>query len=584
MTRAGDTITLKEHNGITYIQTPNVKSFVSDHFGCPRSQVIGAPLSESDGWAHWNHKVFLREGETPLKEHGDVFSGLTFAWLEDSNWYRVDRSLQRHLFWGKGQGCSFIDPKTDCINKITGQSRFPTHFCTQKGLKSCLPDKRFKGDCDLVEGVNPPPPPEFQYFKGHPDWGGQSKQHVDWCPRFRPQQRGRQVTGDCTDEKNSATENEIFGADSLCVQGKLNGKTKPMCVRVECPADADSIAQKIMKFTWNGGSASCSPLHPQGFAITTANGDVQVTCGDCQNCLHYEDYCYKRMGELEPPKEEESIDRTQDKDPVTDTGESEEERMKELMEAEARAARDAVQTSEKTQPQPQQPRQPEVDITATSNKAPDDRPPQQPQLPQQPQDLESGNADNPLNEDMDEKIPEFDANRGNQVNETIQAGQKKGPITSTPRLSDEQNALAIEACEKKANELAEPLPFFIQITSNGAPLGCVKYKKYVLWVESCRAHSNCDQIICNGCEVLATPADMFSLVETLSKVNGHAKREYIYVDGMTESEIEAMVDSKARINHTPELQHKGINKHETLTTHMRESYYISHEALLAPTG
>ena len=50
-----------------------------------------------------------------------VYSGLTFALLEDTGWYQVDHTKADHLFWGKYLGCDFA--QKSCSFWITSRTK-----------------------------------------------------------------------------------------------------------------------------------------------------------------------------------------------------------------------------------------------------------------------------------------------------------------------------------------------------------------------------------------------------------------------------------------------------------------------------
>jgi len=65
-----------------------------------------------------------------------AFSKFTMAILEDSGWYDVDYALAEPLFYGRGQGCDFLEH---------GCKKPFREFCT--GEKGCTFDYSAAGYC-----------------------------------------------------------------------------------------------------------------------------------------------------------------------------------------------------------------------------------------------------------------------------------------------------------------------------------------------------------------------------------------------------------------------------------------------------
>jgi len=64
------------------------------------------------------------------KKHG--ITNFTISVLEDSGWYRMNRSLAFPAYFGKEVGCKFI--KDNCINNINGiYNTISNDFCVNRG-------------------------------------------------------------------------------------------------------------------------------------------------------------------------------------------------------------------------------------------------------------------------------------------------------------------------------------------------------------------------------------------------------------------------------------------------------------------
>jgi len=66
-------------------------------------------------------------------------SNLTLSLLEDSGWYKVNRTFAEHFLWGKDEGCQF--PVLLCKS-----SQNFSEFCIGNG-QGCTQTGVFKGEC-----------------------------------------------------------------------------------------------------------------------------------------------------------------------------------------------------------------------------------------------------------------------------------------------------------------------------------------------------------------------------------------------------------------------------------------------------
>jgi leishmanolysin len=81
------------------------------HFACP--SIDGVYLEEAGGegtaGSHWEQTLFYTElmvGALDVK-FTYAFSNITLGLLDDTGWYKTNRSKAEYLSWGKGMGCDF---------------------------------------------------------------------------------------------------------------------------------------------------------------------------------------------------------------------------------------------------------------------------------------------------------------------------------------------------------------------------------------------------------------------------------------------------------------------------------------------
>ncbi len=103
---------------VTLMVTPAVAREVRRHFNC--STLEGAELEDQGEigtkLTHWEKRVFENEAMTGTYTQNSVFSRITFAFLEDTGWYRVNYSHAEDLSWGQNLGCDFA--KKSCKSWI----------------------------------------------------------------------------------------------------------------------------------------------------------------------------------------------------------------------------------------------------------------------------------------------------------------------------------------------------------------------------------------------------------------------------------------------------------------------------------
>lgn len=162
-------------------------------------------------------------------------SEFTLAVLEGSGWYDVDYSKTEPLFWGKNEGCSFLD--SSCINPATKKTTFD-EFCGTLTQKGCTFTGRSQGFCGIESTVTLPSITTTsdslsQLFEGR---SPVLDSYADNCPY---------VVGytnrDCrnsANQKDRRDDNEIYGDSSRCFTGNLwvpkeAGESVPYCFESE---------------------------------------------------------------------------------------------------------------------------------------------------------------------------------------------------------------------------------------------------------------------------------------------------------------------------------------------------------------
>jgi len=90
---------------------------------------------------------------------------------------------------------------------------------------------------------------------------------------------------------------------------------------------------------------------------------------------------------------------------------------------------------------------------------------------------------------------------GARAEHTAYAQDQPAALPHSAVLQQYMGACTETQCELKSIELG--LPFSTQLTSNGAPAGCIRYNDgRVIFVETCSGHAYCGTFSCHGCSVL----------------------------------------------------------------------------------
>jgi hypothetical protein len=133
----------------TIIDVPPLTERLRKHYGC--SSLEGA-IMENDGgsgsaMSHFERKFFVYETMASGGIFGRRVSEFSLAMLEGSGWYAPDYSYAEPYFFGKGQGCSFINEKCS-----SSRADFD-EFCTGSS-RGCAPTGRGGGRCSSDSKTN----------------------------------------------------------------------------------------------------------------------------------------------------------------------------------------------------------------------------------------------------------------------------------------------------------------------------------------------------------------------------------------------------------------------------------------------
>jgi hypothetical protein len=162
-----------------------------------------------------------------------VISDITLALFEDSGWYSVNYYTGGLFRFGKNMGCEFLN--TSCISK--GKTKFELDFCTEPGEEICSSGNLDRGVC-YITTTSSDIEPNYRYFNNSKTGGFL---FADYCPVMMTISDNYSFYSRCdSNSLNNGYKNEIYSSNSICVLNSLvtndnkKGKTRALCMKVEC--------------------------------------------------------------------------------------------------------------------------------------------------------------------------------------------------------------------------------------------------------------------------------------------------------------------------------------------------------------
>lgn len=225
------------------IQLPEVVAWAKAYFNC--QSLVGVPLEDggSTGTAgsHWEKTYFPIEVMNPSLEFPVFLSGLTQALLRGTGWYYVKDFSDQYYNWGYFKGCSFFDVSCPSI---------PELYCTRNANNqdTCAGHYFGKGQCASL----------------------QSALTNSGCDYYSSRESSCLVAGSETSPK----ENEVFGANSRCIDYKTAGGVySTKCHTITCSGSGNS---QTVTITVGSSSATCT-VADSGVATKTV-GSLTLEC------------------------------------------------------------------------------------------------------------------------------------------------------------------------------------------------------------------------------------------------------------------------------------------------------------------
>ena len=231
--------------GKTYnaIQLPEVVAWAKAYFNC--QTLVGVPLEDGGGdgtaGSHWEKTYFPVEVMNPSLEFPVFFSGLTQALLRGTGWYYVKDFSDQYYNWGYFKGCSYFDAACPAI---------PELYCTKSANNqdTCAGHYYGKGQCQSLN----------------------TALTNSNCDYYSTRESSCLVAG----SELSPKENEVFGANSRCIDYKTAGGVySTKCHSISCSGSGNA---QTVTITVGSSSVTCN-VGESGTA-TKSVGSLTIEC------------------------------------------------------------------------------------------------------------------------------------------------------------------------------------------------------------------------------------------------------------------------------------------------------------------
>jgi leishmanolysin-like peptidase len=283
---------LNKHECAFVVTTPRVVAMSRLYFDCPtltgpelENQLKRVSCSIID--SHWKERLLGDEYMTSMASNvNGIVSAITFGFLEDTGWYRMNYGVTTPVVpgsvYGYKTGCPFVlDKCFDDSNKVLKTLVNPKTFCTED-VTACSPDGTHKAHCSVKKDFDRSTIPRAYRF---PFVGSQVD---DFCPIFKPVSNGY-----CTDAAmqtdDGANEWELFGPTSHCLDVVYDNQKTASCFHMECFNDGSEYSISARA---SDGSRSLFPVRCQKAGQRIIHGDLELECLDPYIMCSLRDYAH----------------------------------------------------------------------------------------------------------------------------------------------------------------------------------------------------------------------------------------------------------------------------------------------------
>jgi leishmanolysin len=250
-------------------------------YGC--STIPGLLLENNGGsgtvGAHFERKLFPYEAMSSGGINGRRVSEFSLALLEGSGWYAPDYSYAEPYFFGKGQGCGFVN------NKCSSTPAFD-EFCSGSS-RACSPHGRSGGKCSSDSNAD-----GCKWVKPDVDYDCENDDGEDYARLPDLQTFGRGAGSKCfTGDLN--TRKSTGGRTTWCFKYTCSGSGSDTQLEVKVGKNTIQCTQAGKK-TINGYYGSIDCPDPLAFCNTVGKQYCPRNCMGRGTCV--DNKCQCRSG------------------------------------------------------------------------------------------------------------------------------------------------------------------------------------------------------------------------------------------------------------------------------------------------
>ena len=144
----GESFLFKDIDSKWKIRGDKILEVSRDFFGC--KSLNGVPLEDKGGYgfasSHFEKIIFADEMMTPDDTLEVRLSRFSLAVAQDSGFYQINMGKGENVFWGKNEGCHFLEQSC----KLSESDE----FCPKNDSVSCSDDLMFRSRCKNSQFTN----------------------------------------------------------------------------------------------------------------------------------------------------------------------------------------------------------------------------------------------------------------------------------------------------------------------------------------------------------------------------------------------------------------------------------------------
>jgi len=263
----------------TVLDLPPLTDRLRKFFGC--SSLQGAIMENSGGSttssSHFERQFFIYETMSSGAILGGKISEFSLALLEGSGWYIPNYDYAEHYFFGKGQGCDFIN------SKCSSSSQFD-EFCTGN-IRGCTSSGRGGGYCSsdsIADGC--------KFYYPSDDYNCENPDAVDNARLPDLQVFGRESGSKCFSGTLNTRQSSSGGGTSFCFKYTCSGSGSSTELEVQVGSNKITCTEEGTK-TIDGYYGAVNCPDPLTFCSTVGKKTCPLNCAGRGTCVNGKCQC-----------------------------------------------------------------------------------------------------------------------------------------------------------------------------------------------------------------------------------------------------------------------------------------------------